>query len=185
MKRAARELMARRERSTAVTRINHRPAENQIWSNSLSRARWYSDNSPDHQIVQGWIVHPYIRYSDTEGQTAIEPFYWNYSTKENEHISYGPVMQDGRVFIQDRWVLLSPDGRMHYPFPPILHLIQMPEGLLWTYRDAEDNLFTMADIQDQDLSQAVLELDPNPESGAATTSLVSASGTSLGSSNRF
>lgn len=185
MKKAARELMARRERSTAVLKINHRPAENQIWSNSLSRARWYADNAPDHQIVQGWIVHPYIRYSDTEGQTALEPYYWNYSTKENEHINYGPATLENRVWIQDRWVLLNPTGTMHYPFPPILHLLQMPEGLLWTFRDADDNLLTLADIQDADLAQAVLELDPNPESGGATTSLVSASGTSLGSSNRF
>jgi hypothetical protein len=183
MKRAARELMARRERSTAVLKINHRPAEHQIWSNCLSRARWYSENAPDHDIVQGWIVHPYLQASDTEGQTIIEPYYWNYDSKNNEHINYGPAMIDGCVWIQDRWVLLNGAGTIHYPMPPLLHLIQLAEGLLWSYRDTNGDLITLADIQDGDLTVAVMSMDDDTE--AATTSLVSASGTSLGSSNRF
>ena len=185
MKKAARELMARRERSTAVLKINHLPAQNQIWSNSLSRARWYADNAPDHQIVQGWIVHPYMRASDTEGQTVIEPYYWSYDTKNNEHINYGPTMLANRVWIQDRWVLLNPAGTIHYPFPPVLHLLQLSEGLLWTYRDPQGDLITLADIQDADLTVAVIESDPNPNGGGATSSIVSAAGTSLGSSDRF
>ena len=182
MKKAARELMARRPRSTAVLRIQHKPAEQQIWTNSLTRSRWFADNTADTQIVQGWVVHPYIRASDTEGQTVIEPFYWNYSTKDDEHINYGPAMLDGRVFIQDRWVLLNTAGNIHYPFPPILHLLQLEEGLLWCHRTQSGDLITMPDIDDTELAAAVIAQDPNPET-AGSSGLVSASGTSLGSTN--
>lgn len=180
MKKAARELMARRPRSTAVLRINHKPAEQQIWSNSLTRARWFADNTANTQIVQGWVVHPYLKASETEGQTVIEPFYWNYDTSTDEHINYGPSMLEGRVFIQDRWVLLNTDGTIHYPFPPILHLIQLEEGLLWCHRTATGDLITMPDIDDDELAAAVIAQDDRPDS-AGTTALVSAAGTSLGS----
>lgn len=182
MKKAVRELLARRPYAHPVTRIEHTPAAQQIWTNSLTRARWFADNTPDTLIVQGWIVHPYIKASDTEGQTILEPYYWNYDQKKNTHVNYGPEMLENRSWVEDRWALLNTEGTIHYPFPPILHLLQLSEGLLWCHRTAAGDLITMPDIDDQELAAAVIAGDANPET-AGSTGLVSASGTSLGSTN--
>ena len=178
---AVKMLFKHRPKATTVSSISHIPAQQNIWKDPLQRARWFADNTPNTDIVQGWVLHPWLPGTNNkEGQLVIEPYYWNYDSKKNEHIIYGPKMLDDRRWVSDRWVLLGGEGTIHYPYPPIIHLLKFKEGFCWTVRDTEGNLISVPNISDFELAAEVERQDPNP-GVAGQSALVSASGTSLGS----
>jgi len=149
-------LVARAPTAQPVKSIEHIEVENK-WTTSYERAVFFAEQHEHIQIVQGWLVHPYMRHDRYNGQTIIEPYYWNYDVSQDKHISISPQLNEDVTFVLDRWDLFDPLHNTVYPYPPVIHLIQIETGVVWAFRQSDNSLLTTPDITDASIIEELIK----------------------------